>query len=294
MGANFKLLRAAAPYVATHRGKLFVVKAGGELLEPEAGRDHLVEQLGLLHSFGIRIVLVHGGGPQIASVCARLGLAEEKVNGRRITSPAVLEAVTLALPGALQTALLAAMHRQGLPAVGLSGLAAGLVQAARRGPVVQAFDGTPQTVDYGEVGDITAIDPGVVAHLSAGGYLPVVAPLGCTAGGEVLNINADTVAAALAVALGAQKLVFLMQPAGILGRRDDPASLLSELRLSQLAALEADGTLSAGMLPKAAAAAAALRGGVPRVHFVSGANPDALLQEIFTNEGSGTMVVPDA
>jgi acetylglutamate kinase len=144
------------------------------------------------------------------------------------------------------------------------------------------------------VGDIVGVNPAILRDLCHAGYLPVVAPLGCTATGEVLNINADTVASALAVALGAQKIVFLMQPPGILSDVSNPASLISQLTLPELDALAADGTLSAGMLPKAAAARAALRGGVPRAHFVSGVNTDALLQEIFTNEGSGTMVVRDA
>jgi acetylglutamate kinase len=288
MRDNFKLLRAAAPYVEAHRGKLFVIKVGGELLE--AATEHLIAQLGLLHSFGIRIVLVHGGAPQIASACERLGLPVELLNGRRITSPAVLEAVTMTLPGSLQTALLAALRKHSIPAVGLSGLAAGLLDAVRRGPVTQTVDGTPQVVDFGAVGDITAVHPAVVRLLCDGGYLPVIAPLGCTAAGEVLNINADTVASALAVALGAEKLIFLMQLPGILSDLSNPDSLLSELLLPELEALVADGTLSAGMLPKAAAAKAALLGGVPRAHFVSGVNTDALLQEIFTNEGSGTMV----
>jgi acetylglutamate kinase len=187
--------------------------------------------------------------------------------------------------------VLAALRRLGLPAVGLSGVGAGLIDAVRRAPAAQTVDGAMRTVDFGEVGDIVGVNAALLATLCSSGYLPVVAPLGCSAAGEVLNINADTVASALAIALGAEKLIFLMQPAGILGDVSDPGTLLSELSLSQLAALEADGTLSGGMLPKAAAARAALRGGVPRVHFVSGSSADALLAELFTNEGSGTMVM---
>jgi acetylglutamate kinase len=206
----------------------------------------------------------------------------------------VLEAVTQVLPGGLQSTLLAALRRLGLPAVGLSGVSAGLVEAVRRGSAVELVDGAEQRLDFGEVGDIVAADPAVLRLLCGGGYLPVVAPLGCSAAGALLNINADTVASALAVALGAAKLVFLLQPPGVLADSADSASLLSELSAAQLAGLAADGTLSGGMLPKAAAAQAALAGGVGRVHFVSGINPDALLAELSTNEGSGTLVVPDA
>lgn len=293
MRNNFKLLRAAAPYVQAHRGKLFVVKVGGELLDDIATRTHILEQLALLHSFGIQIVLVHGGAVQIARACEQLGLPVEKINGRRVTSPAVLDAVSMVLAGSLQTSLLAGTRQLGLPAVGISGIGAGLISARRRGPLSQSVDGREVTVDFGEVGDISAVHPELLRTLCEGGFLPLVAPLGCSDDGAVLNINADTVAAALAEALGAQKLIFLMTPPGILVDVNDPQTLVSQLSLSDLAALQTDGTLSGGMLPKASAALSALRGGVPRVHFVSGSNTDALLQEIFTNEGSGTMVVAD-
>lgn len=293
MRAEFKLLRAAAPYMAAQRGRLFVIKTGGELLRPGPAFDNLLEQLALLHSFGIRFVLVHGGAPQIGELCSRLGLPVELAGGRRITSPEVLEAVSMTLPGSLQSRVLAALRRHGLPAVGLSGLSGGMLLAQRRS-AAKPSAGNAVSQDYGEVGDITEVDTTLLTTLSDAGYLPLVAPLACSSSGELLNINADTVAAALALALHAQKLIFLMRPPGILADPQNPASLISELDLAQLDDLEAAGKLQAGMLPKAAAARQALEGGVPRIHFVSGILPDALLQELFTNEGSGTMVTRDA
>lgn len=291
MRDSFKQLRASVPYIQIYRGKLFVVKVGGELLENPLVRDQILEQLGLLHSMGIQVVLVHGGALQIANLCERLGLPVEKVDGRRITSPAVLETVQMVLAGKLQTDLLAAARRLGLPAAGISGISGGLIQAVRRSPESQGATGDGPLIDYGEVGRITAVQPALLQQLCMAGYLPLVAPLGCSAEGAVLNINADTVAAVLAVALGAAKLVFLMQPPGILAQPDDHSTLIPELDRAELSALTSTGALMGGMLPKAAATEQALAGGVPCVHFVSGALPDALLAEVFTNEGSGTMVV---
>lgn len=286
----YKFLRAATPYVKALRGKIFVVKLGGELLANPDVRLHIYDQLALLHNLGIQLVVVHGGGPQISAACERLGLSVETVNGRRVTDASVLEAVTMVLPGALQSRMLAELQSAGLPAVGLSGLDAGLIDARRRPATVM----NGESVDFGEVGDISQIRPVLLEQLIGNGFLPVIAPLGGNDGGEVLNINADTVAAALAGALNAEKLVYLLDVRGILADPADSSSLIEQLDLKQLAALAEDGTLTGGMLPKAAAAHRAIVGGVRSVHLVSGTQPDALLQEIFTNEGSGTMVVEHA
>lgn len=290
---GFAVLRAAAPYVRRFRERVFVVKLGGELLRDPAVRLHLCDQLALLHGLGMRLVVVHGGGPQLTALCARLGIPADKVAGRRVTTEAVLEAAKLAFSGPLQVDLLGGLRQLGVPAVGLSGVDAGLLQAHRRPPVAIRADGesAERLVDFGAVGDLDSVDPAVLEDLVAAGYVPVVAPLSGGPAGEVYNTNADTVAAALAGALQAEKLFFLLDVPGVLATPGDATSLLSLLDLPELDALEAEGTISGGMRPKAQATRDALRAGVSSVHLVSGDAPDALLSEVFTNQGAGTMVV---
>lgn len=281
-------LKHALPYLRLFQGKTFVVKLSGEALDDPSRLGLFLEQLEVLHRLGIRVVLVHGGGPQTTALASRLGLPTEKIDGRRVTDAATLDAAVMAMAGQVNTTLLAACRRAGVPAVGLSGIDADLVEARRRPPV--ATNGT--TVDYGYVGDIAAVHPRVVERLVADGYVPVIAPLAADREGGILNINADTVAAELAIALGAEKLLFAVAVPGILERGDDPKSLISLLDLAGLSDLERKGVLSGGMLPKAKAIARALEGGVARVHLVPFATQDALLVELFTNEGIGTLVVP--
>lgn len=278
-------LRMAARYVRAFRGRPFVVKLGGEVLgDPEALRS-VAEQLALLEHFSIPLVIVHGGGPQLDALCQRLGLAVRKENGRRVTSDEVLEAAKHSF-GAAQLDLLACLRAAGLSPVGLSGVDAGLVRASRRAPV----DG----VDYGAVGDVQSVNVGLLGELLAAGHVPVVAPLSASDSGEIFNTNADTMAAALAAGLGAQKLLLVMRAPGLLADPHRPDSLIPAACLDDLEPLAANGTLCGGMLPKAAAIRAALDGGVPAAHLVSGFAPDAILTEIFTNEGSGTMITAEA
>ena len=319
-------LRQAVPYIRLFKGKTFVVKVGGAALGGDSGGRPsaaeaapramvaVLEQVHVLHQVGIRVVLVHGGGPQSTALSRALGAEPRFVAGRRITDDAALEVATLVLNGAVNTRLLAACRAVGLPAVGLSGVAAGLVLARRRGPVTvtaaaaavggrgggdassasgQAVGGG-MVVDYGHVGDVEGVDPAVLETLLAAGMVPVVSPLSADERGALLNVNADTAAAALAVALRAEKLLLLTGAPGILERPGDPSSLVSLTDLAGLARLRERGCLEDGMLPKASSIEAALRGGVRRVHIVGAAVPDGLLAEVFTNEGAGTLVVADA
>ncbi len=288
-------LKHALPYLRLFQGKTFVVKLSGEAIEEEARLVLFLEQIEVLHRLGIRVVLVHGGGPQTTELASRLGLATQKIDGRRVTDAATLEAAVMAMAGKVNTTLLAICRRAGVAAVGLSGVDAGLVEARKRPPVPAARPvGTAESpaVDYGFVGDVVAVNPRVVQKLLDDGYVPVIAPLAADDNGALLNVNADTIAAELAVALGTEKLLFAVAVPGILERADDPASLVSLVDLEGLAALEARGALTGGMLPKSRAIARALEGGVPRVHLVPFAAPDAVLVELFTNEGIGTLVVP--
>ncbi|HVT58807.1 MAG TPA: acetylglutamate kinase [Thermoanaerobaculia bacterium] len=289
--AEAAALKSATPYVRLFKGKTFVLKAGGAALEGAGAVTALIEQVEVLHQLGIRTVLVHGGGTQSSALARALGAEPRFVAGRRVTDEAALEVATLMLNGSINTRLLAACRRTGLPAIGTSGVAAGLIVARRRPPVALAAGGEP--VDYGLVGDIVAVDPTVLHTLLAAGLVPVVSPLSADARGALLNINADTVAAALAVALDAEKLILLTGGPGILERPDDPRSLVSYTDLRGLARLREQGCLASGMLPKASAIESAIRGGVPRVHIISGQQPDSLLVEVFTNQGCGTLVVED-
>jgi acetylglutamate kinase len=289
----YAALKEASLYVRLFRGKIFVVKVGGEVLAEPKLRKALCEQIALLWSFSIRVVVVHGGGAELDAVCEAMHIPVQKVAGRRITSPEVLDAAKMVFAGQVHMDLLAELQAAGLPAVGLTGLDAGLLKATRRPPMAVVADGDTEAklVDFGLVGDIEAVDPGVLKHLLEGGYVPVVAPLSGGENGAIYNTNADTIAASLASSLGAEKLFFLLSVPGLLKDVAKPSSLIPHTTLEELTSLEAKGIISGGMRPKAAAVKAALLGGVPSVHLVSGLVPDALLAEVFTNEGSGTMVV---
>jgi acetylglutamate kinase len=285
-----RALRGAAPYINMYKGKVFVIKTGGGAFREPATMRAFVEQVAILHHLGIRVVLVHGGGPQLDEVTARLGVETRMVQGRRVTDDAAIDATSMVLNGLINTRLLGLCREFAISAIGLSGVDGGLVRAHRRAPVTLA---SGEVVDYGMVGDIDSIDASVIVRLLDAGFLPVVSPLSSDAAGQLLNINADTVAAALGGALEAEKLILCTGAPGILERLDDPQSLISYTDLAGLRRLREEGALSDGMLPKASAIESAIRGGVRRVHVISYAAPEALLAEIFTNEGTGTLVVAD-
>lgn len=282
-------LRHAVPYIRMYRGKTFVLKIGGEALEDAPRVRSILEQIETLRLLGIRAVLVHGGGPQTTALATSLGVVPRFAAGRRVTDERSLAASVMTLNGALNTRLLAACRALAIPAVGISGIDGALVAAVRRPPVM--VDG--ERVDYGFVGDVVGIDPTVIEKLLAEELLPIVSPLACDEEGTILNVNADTVASRLAMALEAEKLILLTGATGILERSDDPRSLVSYTDLAGLEKLKANGAIAGGMRPKVDALAAALAGGVRRAHVVSHAHPAALLLEIFTNEGCGTMIVND-
>jgi acetylglutamate kinase len=286
-----RALKSAAPYIRMYKGKTFVVKAGGGVFADLEATRVLVEQIAILHYFGVRVVLVHGGGPQLTEVAAALGVPTRLVQGRRITDEKSIEVTAMVLNGLINTRVLAICRDLDIEAVGISGVDAGLVRAHRRAPVAVGAGG--ELVDFGFVGDIDSIDPGVIKKLLDNGLMPVVSPLSADAAGTLLNINADTVAAALGAALGEEKLILCTGAPGILGSVDDPGSLISYTDLQGLARLRADGRIADGMLPKVQAIEDAIRGGVRRVHVVSYRSPEGILGEVFTNEGTGTLIVAD-
>ena len=283
-------LKHAAPYIRMFKGKIFVLKVGGEVFADTADTRALMEQVGILYQVGIRIVLVHGGGQQSTELARQLGLDTKFVDGRRITDGPSLDVATMVLNGQINTRVLAACRDLEIPAVGISGIDAGLIRAHRRPPVERDGD---SPVDYGYVGDIDSVDADVLQKQLDNGLMPVVSPLSCDSSGTILNINADTVAAAIAAELGAEKLILATSAPGILDDADDTHSLISYVDRAALNQLRKDGKLADGMLPKAAAIDAALANGVNRVHVISYKVADSLLLEIFTNEGTGTLVVND-
>ena len=283
-------LKHAAPYIRLFKGKVFVIKAGGEVFaDPELTRA-LVEQVGILHQVGIRTVLIHGGGPQSTKLATDLGLDTRFVEGRRVTDSESLNVAAMILNGQINTRILAACRDLQIPAVGISGVDAGLIRAHKRPPVA-GKDG--QAVDYGFVGDIDGVDADILRKQLDNGLMPVVSPLSCDESGTLLNINADTVAAAIAAELDAEKLILVTGATGILEDIDDPSSLISYIDRRHLTELRDKGALADGMLPKAAAIDAAIGNGVSRVHVISYRLPDSILLEVFTNEGTGTLVVDD-
>ncbi|GMR22341.1 MAG: acetylglutamate kinase [Acidobacteriota bacterium] len=282
-------LKQATPYIRMYKGKTFVIKAGGAIFASQASTRALLEQVALLYQLGVRIVFVHGGGPQATELAKALGVDTRMVQGRRVTDEESLEVTTMVLNGLINTRILAACRDLQVPAVGISGVDAGLIKATKRPPMVMHEKQDP--VDFGFVGDIQGVEVDVLEKQLGLGLLPVVSPLSADSSGTLLNINADTVAAALASALKAEKLILATGAPGILEDASDPDSLVSYLDLAGLRALREKGSLGEGMIPKAASIEAALTGGVERVHIINFNDPDSLLLEVFTNEGTGTLVV---
>lgn len=283
-------LKHAAPYIRLFKGKVFVIKAGGEVFSSPEKTTELMEQIGILYQVGIRVVLVHGGGPQSTQLASALGLDTTFVDGRRVTDGESLDVATMVLNGQINTRILATCRDLEIPAIGISGIDAGLIRAHKRPPVER--DGEAP-VDYGFVGDIDSVDADVLRKQLDNGLMPVVSPLSCDDSGTILNINADTVAAAIAAELNAEKLLLITAAAGILEDVNDPTSLISYIDRKALKQLLESGSLADGMLPKAAAIDSAIANGVRRVHVISSKVPDSILLEIFTNEGTGTLVVGD-
>jgi len=291
--AKAATLIEALPWLDRFHGQTAVIKYGGHAMADGALRAAFAQDVVFLRYAGLRPVVVHGGGPQISAHLDRLGLASTFTAGLRVTTPEMMDVVRMVLTGQVNRDVVGLINRHGPFAVGMSGEDANLFTASRRGAVV---DG--ELVDIGQVGEIDAVDPAALQVLLADGRVPVVSSVARGAGGEIYNVNADTAAAALAVALGAAKLVVLTDVEGLYTDwpADGPAPAELGNVISQLSATELERllpSLSAGMIPKMEACLRAVRGGVPQAHVLDGRLPHSLLLEIFTDSGIGTMVVPD-
>jgi acetylglutamate kinase len=275
-GSKAKILVEALPYIRRFSGRTVVVKYGGNAMSSDLSL--FAEDVVLLHAVGIKVVVVHGGGPQIKSMLDKLGIESRFVDGLRVTDAETLDVVRMVLVGKVNRDIVGALNQHGPIAVGVSGEDTSLLQV------------TPADAALGFVGEVQEVSTGVLDRLLAQDLVPVVATIGVDEGGQAYNINADTAAGAIAEALGAEKLVYLTDIEGI--RRDvaDAASLISTITADELQSLIADGTVTAGMIPKVASCVTAVKGGVGHAHILDGRVEHALLLEIFTNEGIGTMV----
>jgi len=278
----------ALPWLERFRGALIVVKYGGNAMVDDTLKAAFAQDIVFLRYAGLRPVVVHGGGPQIAAMLDRVGLVTEFKAGLRVTTPEVMEVVRMVLTGQVGRELVGLLNQHGPLAVGLSGEDAGLFGARKR---VAIIDGLP--VDLGLVGDVESVNPSAVMDILDAGRIPVVSTVApdLDVDGQVLNVNADSAASALAVALKAEKLVVLTDVEGIYANWPDKDSLISRLTVSAAADLMT--RVSEGMVPKLEACVRAVTQGVPQAHVVDGRQPHSLLLEVFTSEGIGTMIVPD-
>jgi acetylglutamate kinase len=289
------LLREALPYIQRFQGKTFVVKLSGKVTEDKENLSSLAEELALLHQVGIRICVVHGGGKQLSELARKLGVDQTVIEGRRVTNDETLDLAKMIFRGKINTEILAALRHRGIHAVGLSGVDGGVIRAVRRPPkdVVNRETGKTETVDFGHVGDIAEIDARLIKLLLENGYLPVISSLGASDEGEIYNINADTIASEIAAELQAEKLILLSDVNGIYLDPTDPKSKLSRLSVSRAEDLIDSGTATGGMLPKLQSLISLLQRGLRSAHVISGTERNALLSEVFTDEGTGTMLVAE-
>lgn len=287
---DVSMLIQSLPYIRRFRDKTFVVKFGGELLRDPAHLDAIASDLALLEMVNIKLVVVHGGGPQANELSETLGFKPQMVEGRRVTDEAALEVAKMVFAGKLNTELLSAIHKHGGRGVGLSGIDGGMVRAKRRPVTTVVENGASREVDFGFVGDVTGIDAALLTNLVDRDFIPVVASLAADDDGTILNINADTIAAEIAGALGAEKLIVMTTVPGVYKDFATKAEIFSLLSIGEARKLIEDGTAGKGMSPKLKACAKAVENGVGQAHIINGLEPHSLLIEIFTPTGVGTMI----
>ena len=287
------LLREALPYIQRFKGHTFVVKLSGKVTENHENLASLAEEMALLHQVGIRICVVHGGGKQLSDLAKKLGVEQTIIEGRRVTDDATLEIAKMVFAGKINTDILAALRQRSIEAVGLSGVDGNIVHAERRPPkeILNRETGVRDKVDFGHVGDVVQINSRLLTVLLDHGYLPVISSLGADDEGMVFNINADTIAAEIAVQLQAEKLILLSDVDGIYLKPGDSGTKLSRLTAAEADELVSNGAATGGMIPKLQNITTLLRRGVHSAHIISGSKRNALLSEVFTDKGTGTMIV---
>jgi len=277
------VLIQALPYMQRYSGKCFVIKYGGAAMVDERLKAQVMQDIVLLRTVGIKPVLVHGGGKEVSEVMTRMGLKPRFVGGLRVTDAETMNIVEMVLAGTTNKGIVSLIHCAGGKAVGLSGKDGNLLVAKRL---------TPEGKDIGYVGEVTQVNPEVITVLSEAGYIPVISSVAIGEDGQSYNINADHAAGAIASALKAEKLIVLTDVPGVLANLNDPTSLISEMSIAEAEELLRSGKAESGMAPKLEACLTALRGGVQRAHIIDGRQPHAILIEVFTDRGVGTMVKP--
>jgi acetylglutamate kinase len=276
-----EILVEALPYIKDFYGRTVVIKYGGAAMVECELKQKIMQDIVLMKYVGMNPIVVHGGGPEITNMLKRLGIKSEFVNGLRVTDRPTMEVVEMVLGGKVNKEIVAGINANGGQAIGISGKDGNLIKARAVG----------DTAQMGFVGEVVQINPGVIETLIANNYIPVIAPIGIDENQDSYNINADLVASAIAAAMKADKLVLLTDVPGLLKDARDPSTLLSVLRLSDIAGYIEDGTIAGGMIPKVSCCQEAVQAGVGRTHIIDGRVPHAILLEIFTKEGIGTMVV---
>lgn len=282
------VLAEALPYIRRFSGKTVVIKYGGAAMAAADLKDAVMQDIALMKYVGMNPIVVHGGGPEVSAMSKKLGLESTFIDGLRVTDAATMEIAQMVLVGKTNREIVTHLGRQGIKAVGLSGQDAGLIKAVRH---IHRSVKTGESVDLGHVGDVASVDVSVLQSLTQAGFVPVISPIGLGPDGEAYNINADTVAGAVAAALNAEKLVLLTDVEGVRADKDDPASLLSRVTVDEVRGWMAQGKLEGGMIPKLQCCLTALEAGVNRVHIIDGRVRHSLLLEIFTDKGVGTMVI---
>jgi acetylglutamate kinase len=284
-----EVLIDALPYIRKFNGKTFVIKYGGAAQTKEELKESFAKDIVMLSYIGIRTVIVHGGGPKISATMEKMGKKPEFVNGQRVTDQETMDIVEMVLGGLINKEIVSLINMHGGKAIGLSGKDGGLIKAQKKA-VKKATpeSGVDEIIDLGLVGEVTFIEPDIIDSLEKAGFIPVISPIGVGPKGETLNINADFVAAAIASAVRAEKLMLLTDVPGLL---DKKGGIMSTLNKDKIIKLIQDSTISGGMLPKVHACLNALLGGVGKTHIVDGRVPHCLLLEIFTKEGIGTEII---
>lgn len=293
MNNKLELLREALPYIQKFKGKTFVVKFSGKVTEDKETLASLAEEIALLHQVGINICVIHGGGKQLSELAEKLGVAQTIIEGRRVTNDDTLELAKMIFAGKINTEVLAAFRNRGINAVGLSGIDGNIINAEKRPPkeILDKATGNFQTVDFGNVGDILDINTDLLKLLLSQQYLPIISSLGADSSGAIFNINADTVAAEIAIQLNAEKLILLSDVNGIYLDANDETTKISQINSTQAEDLIKSGKVTGGMIPKLQSLTKILEFGVKAVHIINGNRRNALLSEVFTDEGTGTMLV---
>ena len=276
-----EVLTQALPYIKEYNGKILVVKYGGNAMINQTLKEQVMEDIVLLHLIGVKVVLVHGGGPEISEMMSKLGKQPQFVDGLRVTDKETVDIVQMVLAGKINKSLVNYLEMKGGRAMGVSGMDGKFIEAKMKDERL------------GYVGEITNVNIGCVNDLLEKGYIPVISTVGCDDQGNVYNINGDTAAARIAGALNAERLIMMTDIAGILKDKDDPSTLIPEVTISQAKKLFTDGVVSGGMIPKVSCCIDAIGHGVKKVIIMDGRVPHSILMEILTDEGAGTMVVGD-